>query len=243
MTIQSHGPTTVPALLGRALEDERSLTLTSAPAHVIRHDTPDGTQFALVIDAPLSRRALMDLLYVLAPYKAHGPDRFARVLDNWGLHDRAMTSDTSARLMHEHARSLKSHWQEFTHHRDGVVDVLRDAQEAHRVVPVLAWSTSAQGKREWLSEIPRGDLFDAVTGAVRKQAQLDSLVGLVTVPYFLPELHKRWRAWQPLVKGGKSNYIGPASVPVVALMHRRAILNSTLIVCTEAFAGGAGAGS
>ena len=31
----------------------------------------------------------MDLLYTLAPYKAHGPDRFARVLDNWALYDRA----------------------------------------------------------------------------------------------------------------------------------------------------------
>jgi len=64
-------------------------------------------------------------------------------------------------------------------------------------------------------------------------AQMDALLGLVTVPYFLPELHKDWRAWQPLVKNGKSNYIGPASVPMMALLHRRKLLNSALVRSAE----------
>jgi hypothetical protein len=38
------------------------------------------------------------------------------------------------------------------------------------------------------------------------------------------------------VKDGKSNYIGPASVPVVALKHRRALLNSIFIKSVEEFA-------
>ena len=62
----------------------------------------------------------------------------------------------------------------------------------------------------------------------------DTLVGLVTVPYLQTELTRRWPAWRPLVKGGKSNYIGPASVPIMSLMHRRALLNSSLIRAVEA---------
>jgi hypothetical protein len=60
-------------------------------------------------------------------------------------------------------------------------------------------------------------------------------VGLVTLAYLQPELARRWPAWRPLVNGGKSNYIGPASVPMMALLHRRAILNSRLIRAIEAF--------
>ena len=59
------------------------------------------------------------------------------------------------------------------------------------------------------------------------------MLGLVTVPYFLPELRKNWPAWKPLVKNGKSNYIGPASVPMMALLHRRALLNSALVRSAE----------
>ena len=63
--------------------------------------------------------------------------------------------------------------------------------------------------------------------------ELNALLGLVTVPYFLPELRKNWPAWRPLVKDGKSNYIGPASVPMMALMHQRALLNSVFVRAAE----------
>ena len=66
-------------------------------------------------------------------------------------------------------------------------------------------------------------------------AQMDALLGLVTVPYLLPELRKNWPAWKPLVKDGKSNYIGPASVPMMALLHQRALLNSALVRSAEAW--------
>ena len=53
--------------------------------------------------------------------------------------------------------------------------------------------------------------------------------------YLLPELRKNWPAWKPLVKDGKSNYIGPASVPMMALLHQRALLNSALVRSAEAW--------
>jgi hypothetical protein len=65
---------------------------------------------------------------------------------------------------------------------------------------------------------------------------MDTLLGLVTLPYFQRELSKNWPAWRPLVKAGKSNYVGPASVPVMALMHRRALLNSAFVGAAERYA-------
>jgi hypothetical protein len=62
----------------------------------------------------------------------------------------------------------------------------------------------------------------------------DSVAGLVTLVYLQPRLAKGWPAWKPLVRGGKSNYIGPASVPMMALLHRRAILNSPFLRAVEA---------
>jgi hypothetical protein len=244
MTLQVLEPTTIPDLLGREIKDERSLSLTSAAAHIIRHESTDRIQFAVVLGTALTRRGLMDLLYTLAPYKAHGPDRFARVLDNWGLHDRAKSSSTSESLLIEHAKSLKFAWHEFARHRHVFMEVLQDQAEDRRVAPLITWSKRSDGKRTWDFDLGDGTLCEAVEelvpvlfrGQTLEQTRLDSLVGLVTIPYFLPELRRKWRAWQPLVKGGKSNYVGPASVPVVALMHQRAILNSTFVTCAEEYA-------
>jgi hypothetical protein len=243
MTPQIYGPTTVVDILGREAKDERSLSLTTAPAYVISQDYGAGGRYAVVLATVLGRRSFMDLLFTLAPYKAHGPDRFARVLDNWGLHDRAMSSSASQSLLLEHARSLKFSWREFARHRRLFMEVLQDQAEDRGVMPAVIWSKRRDGKRGWDFEAGDGTplraaeelLASLVGAAMADRTRLDSLVGLVTIPYFLPELQRSWRAWQPLVRGGKSNYIGPASVPVVALMRRRSILNSAFTGCTEAY--------
>ena len=239
------GPTTVPGLLGRVIADERGLSLAQAPVHVVTQGYSNGdVGFAVVIAEALGARALMDLLYTLAPYKAHGPDRFARVLDNWGLHDRARTSSGSESLLLQHASALKFSWHEFARHRDLFIEILEGKTE-RRVVPVVTWTKTADGHRQWQFEALDGHVTQAIEKALpferddgRTSATLDSLVGLVTIPYFCPELHRNWLAWQPLVKDGKSNYIGPASVPVVALRHRRALLNSAFIHSIEAYVEG-----
>jgi hypothetical protein len=242
------GPITVPALSGRELHDEGSLSFAAAPAYVVRLDHEAGDiSYAVVLGEALGRRTLMDLLYTLAPYKAHGPDRFARVLDNWRLHDRAKTSSGSESLFLQHANALKLSWQVFARHRELFIAIFEDETESTRVVPVVTWEKSPVGARKWqfdaldptlvqaLEELVpfpgRDGLTTASTGREKPPGQppMDSLAGLVTIPYFLPELRKNWRPWQPLVKNGKSNYIGPASVPVVALIHRRALLNSAFI--------------
>jgi hypothetical protein len=226
------------------MKDEGSLSLARAPAFVVRHDREgDAVRYAVVLGEAIGRRGLMDLLYTLAPYKAHGPDRFARVLDNWRLHDRAMTSSASENLLLQHARSLKLSWQVFAAHRDLFISIFEDETETRRVVPVINWERSPDGTRKWQFEGLEPALVQALEGSVRVltgvglsgSLRLDSLVGLITVAYFLPELYKNWLAWQPLVKDGKSNYIGPASIPVVALRHRRAFLNSALIKSAEAY--------
>jgi hypothetical protein len=179
----------------------------------------------------------MDLLFAVAPYKAHGPDRFSRVLDNWALLERAKSSSASESLMLQHSRSLKFSWHEFVRHRQVFVDVFQDVAKPQRVTPLLTWSRAADGKGRWEFSTPDRELLRTIEDLRPEgaESQLDTLVGLVTIPYFVPELRKGWRAWQPLVRGEKSNYIGPASVPVLVLMHRRALLNSTLCRSVETY--------
>lgn len=163
------------------------------------------------------------------------------MLDNWRLHDRARASSASESLLLQHSNSLKLSWQVFSKHRDLFISILEDETENRRAVPVVTWAKSPSDSRSWQFDGLDPTFAQALDELIptlkglngSKWPQLDSLVGLVTVPYFLPGLHKNWPAWQPLVKNGKSNYIGPASVPVLALMHRRAILNSAFIMHAE----------
>jgi hypothetical protein len=216
-----------------------SLSLAAAPVYGVRQEHEDGaTSYAIVLASALGRRALMDLLYTLAPYKAHGPDRFARVLDNWGIYDRAATNGGSNALFMQHAKSLKSSWQVFGEHRAVFFDILADQTEGTRAIPILTWERAADGNRSWQLGAAGDDIIRAFedAGAIPGPAPrpgMDAVLGLVTLPYFLPELRKNWPAWKPLVKDGKSNYIGPASVPMMALLHRRALLNSTLVRSAE----------
>ena len=233
------GPTTVTVLLGRDFVDEMSLSLAAALVYGVRQGREDGSvSYALVLGQSLGRRALMDLLYTLAPYKAHGPDRFARVLDNWGLFDRAASGGGSQALLAQHANSLGTSWQVFGEHRAVFFEIFADQTESTRAVPVLTWETAVDGTRSWQLGAVGADVMRAFedAGAIPDPAsspQMDALLGLVTVPYFQPELRKNWPAWKPLVNGGKSNYIGPASVPMMALLHRRALLNSALVRSAE----------
>ena len=238
MALEIRGPVPLSTLLRRSIEDHRELSFASAPGFVFRKALPDGSLYALLVDAPLDRRRLMDLLFTLAPYKAHGPDRFSRVLDNWALFDRARASDTSERLLREHEKSLGFPWQEFERHRHVFSGVLSDPTGNRCVTPLIVWATGGDGWRRW-QFAPSDEEVLAAIDHVRPGLLpgLDTLVGLVTIPYLIPDLHKTWPAWQPLTKGGKSNYIGPASVPVMALRHRRALLNSPVIEQAEAFAG------
>jgi hypothetical protein len=194
----------------------------------------------MVLGQALGRRALMDLLYVLAPYKAHGPDRFARVLDNWGIYDRAADQGASNNLFLQHVKGLGANWHEFAKHRELYMAVFKDQSEATTTVPTLAWEKTATGSRRWRLQQIEAATVAALKGsapvlatAAATPPHLDTLLGLVAIPYFLPELCKNWPAWRPLVKDGKSNYIGPASVPMMALLHKRALLNSPLVAGTE----------
>jgi hypothetical protein len=233
------GPTKVSALIGREFVDEMTLSLATAPVYGVRQEDEDGgVRYGMVLSQAVGRRALMDLLYTLAPYKAHGPDRFARVLDNWGIFDRAATNGGSHALFMQHANSLKTSWEVFGEHRAVFFDIFADQTEGTRAVPLLTWERAADGKRSWHFEAASNDLMQAFEDACAipgpaPRPQMDAVLGLVTLPYFLPELRKNWPAWKPLVKDGKSNYIGPASVPMMALLHRRALLNSALVRSAE----------
>ncbi len=234
------GPVQVPGVA----RGEGDLAPSLSPAYILKRDLGSGTvRYAVILGEGLGRRGLMDLLYALAPYKSHGPDCFARVLDNWRLHDRALTSSGSENLLRQHADSLKLSWQVFTSHRDVFVEVFEDETESTRVVPVITWEKGQNAARGWNLDVLDNTFVSFIQGSIPMFKQrdgsglrMDSLVGLISIPYFLPKLHRNWRPWQSLVRNGKSNYVGPASVPVVALMHRRAILNSRIILAAEELA-------
>jgi hypothetical protein len=201
----------------------------------LRRVNNDGSRdHVVVIEAALGRRGLMDMLYALAPYKAHGPDRFSRVLDNWAIFDRAKGNGASNSLFMQHVASLGANWQTFGEHREVFVSVLTDGSEGTRVVPLVCWQTTADGRRRWKLdvEVDAGEVPFLHTAA--PGATCDALAGLISTVYLQPALAKGWPAWKPLVKGGKSNYIGPASVPMMALLHRRVILNSRFVRAIEA---------
>ena len=110
------------------------------------------------------------------------------------------------------------------------------------MIPYLSWTRDRTGRRAWRFPSPQFNVEDqpalhpelaAVGGG--GNGVLDALVGLVTVPYLFPRLSSGWPQWRPLVSGGKSNYIGPASAPMISLLHRRALLNSPLVARTESF--------
>jgi hypothetical protein len=215
-------------LTGSRVPDE--LHLEDANAVILRHADDGSTRYVAALDTPLGRRALMDVLYALAPYKAHGPDRFSRVLDNWQIYDRALTGGgASNSLFQQHVKGLGDNWRIFAEHRAAFMSTFADTSETYRVAPVVSWETTADGKRRWLL-----DSIDTSPFQASSVLHYDSLVGLVMLAYLQPALTKSWPAWRPLIKGGKSNYIGPASVPMMALLHRRSILNSRFIHAVEA---------
>jgi len=238
------GPLTIAELTNRKYSDLFSLQFASAPVLVSGEtSTLSGlSQFCVLLGEALGRRKLMDLLYILAPYKAHGPDRFARVLDNWGIIDRAKNSSTSLNLLQRHSKSLRRPWRLFEQHREAFAAVLGDTSEARSLIPVLVWAKDTFGRRAWrfdgLDEDLEAKLKALLGGALAstkdQERRLDTVAGLVTLPYFYEELHLDWPAWKPLEPEGKSNYVGLASVPMMALLSRGRLMEAPLISAVEA---------
>ena len=231
-------------LTGTDIQDYGTLTFASASTYVALRDAgAAGCEYTLIFGQSLGRRGLMDLLYEVAPYKAHGPDRFARVLDNWGIFDRARADRGSNNLFMQHVQALKAHWQVFGEHRELFMDVFKDTTETARIIPFLSWTRAPEGTRRWqfpALEPDRDELTaidpDLARIASQGKPTFDALAGLVVVAYLFPHIRAAWPQWQPLVKGGKSNYVGPASSAMISLQHRRALLNAPLVGRAEALA-------
>jgi hypothetical protein len=203
-----------------------------------------GHEYLACIGESLGRRGLMDFLAAIAPYKGRGLDDFSGVLDDWYLHDRALAGGASEKLLQEHMQSLRDDWLEFGRHRRLFVDILEDRTEATRLVPILRWQRLADGTRRWLFDALEPDQEDAVRGMLSPMlvtelpSMLSPLAGFLSVLYFLPETTHGWPEWKPLVAEGKSNYMGPAQVPVLALLNKAASLDSIFIERCEALADG-----
>lgn len=116
-------------------------------------------------------------------------------------------------------------------------------QTTNCVIPAIRWEKDSTGKRRFnfdsldesflahsmslMGEVPEGLTFDA--------QRFNTLVGLLAVAYLVPELRKRWPKDQSLVKEGRTNFMGPAQVPVLALQRSGQILRSEFFDRAEAY--------
>ena len=227
--------------MGQSIETADGLSLWQARIYVWRYDAdPSGHEYVACIAESLGRRGLMDFLAAIAPYKGRGLDDFSGVLDDWYLHDRAMSGGASEKLFREHMDSLRDDWLEFTRHRRLLVDIMEDRSENTRLVPVLRWHTTPDGTRRWLFDRPEPHQEEAVRAAMSPEGPVDAhvslstLAGFLSVLYFQPELTEGWPEWKPLSPEGKSNYMGPAQVPVLALLNKDRLLPNPLTEGLEA---------
>ncbi|HWC30175.1 MAG TPA: hypothetical protein VG845_08850, partial [Dehalococcoidia bacterium] len=245
MTTTATARTTPAELLRRDTAGDDGLSLWRASLCVWRYSaSPAGNEYVACIAESLGRRGLMDFLAAIAPYKGRGLDDFSGVLDDWYLHDRALAGGASEKLLEEHMQSLRDDWLEFGRHRRLFIDILEDRSEATRLVPVLRWSRHPEGARQWLFDALEPVQEAAVRDALGPMAPTDAVVtlsplaGFLSVLYFLPELTEGWPEWKPLAAEGKSNYMGPAQVPVLALLNKAASLDSVFVERCESLTDG-----
>lgn len=119
------------------------------------------------------------------------------------------------------------------------------------LVPTLHWAKNGEGERRWMLDFleeplvsrcqqfldtpPEGLLFDT--------RRLNPMIGLSTIPYFIPKLRANWPKYQamhgpktvPVEMGRGGNFMGPAQVLVLALQRKGTFLASEYIDAAEVY--------
>jgi len=121
--------------------------------------------------------------------------------------------------------------------------VMADRFDSRFLLPVLRWLRVGQTRR-WLLD-PIEDAHEALLAKATGRDLGDfeagrpagePIAGLLAVPYFLPRLTRSWPKMKSLTPEGRGHFRGPAQVPVLALIHRRALLNSAFVKAAESLA-------
>lgn len=113
------------------------------------------------------------------------------------------------------------------------------------VKPLLHWRKSENGERTWdFDFLSRNQLPSQISELVDKDTlseedrdpRLNPLAGLISIAYFSPDIVKQWPAQVGLPGGRYSQTMGPAQVPVLAMMRSNDLLNSEFLANLELYA-------
>lgn len=111
------------------------------------------------------------------------------------------------------------------------------------LVPAVRWVKHQDGHRDlnldFLGDSESGSARDLLTlpeGLPFDSRRVNLLTGLLAVAYFDPEVRRGWPKEMKLRRFGPKQFMGPAQVPVLALMRREQILDSKFFPAAEDYA-------
>ncbi len=116
------------------------------------------------------------------------------------------------------------------------------------IMPVLHWATKIDGdntSREWLQKLPDYDnippefIVIAQNWAINPSeavTMLNPLAGLLTIAYFSQDVVNSWPQFVGLPTSNMPNFMGPAQVPVLALIRKNDLLRGSFLGKIEQYA-------
>lgn len=119
------------------------------------------------------------------------------------------------------------------------------------LVPTLHWAKNGEGERKWLLDFLEEPLIAHIQqfldappdGLLFDNRRLNPMIGLATIPYFIPKLRAGWPKYQamhgaktvPVEEKQGGNFMGPAQVLVLALQRKKDSLASEYFDAAEAY--------
>ncbi len=103
---------------------------------------------------------------------------------------------------------------------DGQIELETNVLEGEGVKPAILWKNTISGRRFVFDDPNEG-------------TNVDSMLGFLTIPYFMPERTMRWPQQISFSKNGNGQYMRSAQVPLLALMDRRNFANSDFLKSLE----------
>ena len=104
---------------------------------------------------------------------------------------------------------------------------VRRFTDGPEITPRIAWTRDKNGKREFVFE--RGVHIGQNLGFS------DGVLGVLAVAYFSPELRAEWPERMG-IRGSRNQFMGPAQVPVLALMRSKQLLKTDFVEAVESIA-------
>lgn len=86
------------------------------------------------------------------------------------------------------------------------------------IIPVITWTVDKYGRRNIIL-----DLLNKSTTGFKNSYTYNSLAGFLMLPYFFEDVSQRWPKRHGYAGNGDPRLMGPAQVPILALMRKEEI--------------------